>query len=53
MTAYFGGRPTPTSCPSQTTCTVTVPALGAAPSTLTLMLATTTGTSNGMPFSYL
>lgn len=52
VTAYLGGHPAPTRCPSRNTCTVTVPDLGPVPSTLTLVVATSAGTSNAIAFSY-
>lgn len=51
VTAYFGGAPAPTSCPSQSSCTVTVPDLGVAHST-TVTIVTSSGTSNAVGFDY-
>ncbi len=52
VTAYFGDGAAPTSCSSQTSCTVIVPDLGAAPSTVALTVVTDAGTSNALTFSY-
>ncbi len=51
ITAYVGGAAAPTSCPSQTSCTVTVPNLGG-PRHTTLFIATPSGSSNGVAFDY-
>jgi hypothetical protein len=52
IVATFGGQVAPTSCPTQTTCTVTVPPgsppSGSAPVTIT----TSAGTSNAITFNY-
>jgi hypothetical protein len=52
IVATFAGQVAPTSCPTQTTCTVTVPsgppAAGAVPVTIT----TSGGTSNTVTFTY-
>ena len=53
VTAYFNGAPAPTGCATQTSCTVTVPDLGAARSTVTVTLSTAAGTSNAVQFTYL
>ena len=50
--AYFGGQAAPTSCASQTSCTVTVPDLGAGRSTVPLTVVTDNGRSNALTFSY-
>lgn len=50
--AYFGGTDAPTSCSSQTSCTVTVPDLGAGPTTVPLTIVTSRGRSNALRFSY-
>ncbi len=50
--AYFGGTAAPTSCRSQTSCTVTVPDLGGRPGTMYLSLLTESGRSNALAFSY-
>ena len=52
VVAYFGGTVAPTSCPSMTVCTVTVPDLGSRPETAYLRLFTESGRSNALPFSY-
>lgn len=51
ITAYIGGAPAPTSCSSQTTCTVTVPDLGR-PRSTTLVIETASGSSNAVAFDY-
>ncbi|MGH9919902.1 MAG: IPT/TIG domain-containing protein [Nitrososphaerales archaeon] len=53
VVAYFGGSAAPTRCSSQTSCTVTVPDLGALPSTVHLTVITANGRSNALTFSYL
>ena len=50
--AYFGGTVAPTSCPSMTVCTVTVPDLGSRPATMYLTVVTESGRSNALAFSY-
>lgn len=50
--AYFGGDAAPTSCTTQTSCTVTVPDLGSGPSTVRLTVVTSRGRSNGVSFHY-
>ena len=52
VVAYFGGSSAPTSCSSQTSCTVTVPDLGTSPSTVPLTIVTTQGRSNALTFAY-
>jgi IPT/TIG domain len=52
VVAYFGGAQAPTSCSSQTSCTVTVPELGPRPSTEDLTVVTASGTSNVLTFHY-
>ena len=52
VVAYFGGSSAPTSCSSQTSCTVTVPDLGTSPSTVPLTIVTTQGRSNTLTFAY-
>jgi hypothetical protein len=52
VTAYFGGAPAPTSCPTQTSCTVTVPDLGLSPTSVTITVVTSSGPSNGASFAY-
>jgi hypothetical protein len=51
ITASFGGAPAPTSCPTQSSCTVTVPNLGSAHAT-TMTIVTSSGTSNAITFTY-
>jgi hypothetical protein len=50
--ARFNGAAAPTRCPTQTSCTVTVPSMGAGPSSVTLTVTTAAGTSNALTFSY-
>ena len=50
--AYFGGTSTGTTCGSTTACTVTVPNLGTAPTTVPVTITTTSGTSNTVTFHY-
>ncbi len=50
--AYFNGRDAPTSCATQSSCSVTVPDLGALPSAMHLTVVTASGTSNALTFSY-
>jgi len=52
ITAELGGQAAPVSCPSETSCTVTVPNLGSAPQQVTLMILTTGGASNSVAFTY-
>ncbi len=52
VVAYFGPNSAPTSCSSQTACTVTVPDLGHRRTTLRLTVLTQYGTSNALTFSY-
>jgi hypothetical protein len=52
VVAYFGSTAAPTSCRSQTSCTVTVPDLGKRPATVYLTLLTESGRSNALAFSY-
>lgn len=51
IVAYVGGAAAPTSCSSQTTCTVTVPDLGP-PHKTTLVVKTAEGSSNALAFDY-
>lgn len=51
ITAYVAGSPAPTSCSSQTTCTVTIPDLGP-PRRTTLVVETASGSSNAVGFRY-
>ena len=48
----FNGAAAPTRCQTQTSCTVTVPSMGAAPSSVTVTVTTAAGTSNALTFSY-
>jgi IPT/TIG domain len=50
--AYFDGRDAPTSCATQTSCTVIVPDLGTVPSTVYLTVVTSSGRSNALSFAY-
>jgi IPT/TIG domain len=52
IVARFGGQTTPTSCPEQHTCTVTVPPQAGAPTTVPVTITTAAGTSNAMNFAY-
>ncbi|HVC15466.1 MAG TPA: IPT/TIG domain-containing protein [Acidimicrobiales bacterium] len=52
VVAYFGGAAAPTSCSSQTSCTVTVPDLGSGRAPVRLTIVTATGRSNPLTFSY-
>lgn len=50
--ASFGGQGAATSCPSPTTCTVTVPDLGGPTRDVAVTVSTMSGTSNALPFTY-
>lgn len=50
--ASFGGQAAPTRCPTQTSCTVTVPLLSGSPRSVAVTVTTETGTSNALSFSY-
>jgi hypothetical protein len=52
IVAEFGGQVTSTSCPDQSTCTVTVPDLGPSPRSVPFTITTQSGTSKPMNFSY-
>ncbi|MDA8310060.1 MAG: IPT/TIG domain-containing protein [Actinomycetota bacterium] len=52
VVARFGASTAPTSCNSESSCTVTVPDLGSRPSTVPLTILTEGGTSNSLSFSY-
>ena len=52
VVAYFGSASAPTSCTSQTSCTITVPDLGTSPSTVPLTIVTSQGRSNALTFAY-
>jgi hypothetical protein len=48
----FGSQPAPTSCPVQTSCTITVPANTGPPSVVPVTATTSDGTSNTLYFVY-
>ncbi len=50
--ARFNGEAAGTSCSTPTSCTLTVPAIGGARSTVTVTVTTAAGTSNTLTFSY-
>jgi hypothetical protein len=50
--ASLGGADAPTSCTTETTCVVTVPAGLGPPRRLPLRIQTQGGTSNALSFSY-
>lgn len=50
--AYVDSQPAATICPSQTSCSVTVPALSGSARTVALTVTTQAGTSNSLSFSY-
>jgi hypothetical protein len=50
--ARFGGQVAPTSCPVQTSCTLTVPVMTGPPTAVTVTITTDAGTSNGVTFDY-
>lgn len=50
--AYFDGADAPTSCPVQTTCTVTVPNLPGGPANVPVKVVTEGGDSNTLFFEY-
>jgi hypothetical protein len=52
IVAFFNGQVTATSCPSQDTCTVTVPPASAGETTALVTVMTGSGTSNPVAFSY-
>lgn len=52
IVATFGGQVAPTSCPSQTTCTVTVPSGSPSSGTVPVTITTSAGTSNSITFTY-
>ncbi len=51
IVATFNGQVAPTSCPSPTTCSVTVPPLTQA-SVALVTITTSSGTSNAVHFTY-
>lgn len=52
IVAHVDGQVAPTSCPDQTTCTVTVPSLPGGPGTVPVTVTTDAGTSAPASFSY-
>ncbi len=50
--AFLGGEDAPTSCPTQTSCLVTVPALSGSSGSVPLTVEPEAGTSNAVSFSY-
>jgi hypothetical protein len=52
IVARFGGQVTSTSCPDETSCTVTVPALSGSPRSVKVTITTESGTSNTLNFRY-
>ncbi len=50
--ATFDGQQAPTSCPTETSCSVIVPALPGGPHTVVVTVSTESGTSNALTFSY-
>lgn len=52
IVATFAGQVAPTSCPSQTMCTVTVPPSSAPPGPVPVTITTSAGTSNTVTFTY-
>jgi hypothetical protein len=49
---FFGGQQAPTSCPSQSSCTVIVPVLSGPARGVPVTVTTETGTSNAVSFYY-
>jgi hypothetical protein len=52
IVATFAGQVAPTSCPSQTMCSVTVPPSSAPPGPVSVTITTSAGTSNAVTFTY-
>jgi hypothetical protein len=52
IVATFAGQVAPTSCPSQNTCTVTVPPSSGPPGRVPVTITTSGGTSNTVTFTY-
>ncbi|MGH8979943.1 MAG: IPT/TIG domain-containing protein [Acidimicrobiales bacterium] len=52
ITATVGGETAPTSCSSETSCTITVPDLGPTPKQVTVTITTAAGMSNAVTFRY-
>lgn len=50
--AYFGGVVAPTACPSESSCTATVPPPPAGSNRVEVTVTTDAGSSNGVPFTY-
>lgn len=50
--AYFGGVVAPTACPSESSCTATVPPAPAGSNRVDVTVTTDAGSSNGVPFTY-
>jgi hypothetical protein len=50
--ASIDGQVAPTSCPVQTTCTVTLPTIAGAPSSVPVTITTDAGTSNTLSFTF-
>jgi len=48
----FDGQPTRTTCPTQTSCNVTVPPLPGSPTDVRVTITTESGTSNALSFFY-
>jgi hypothetical protein len=52
IVATFGGQVAPTICPTQTTCTVTVPPDSPTSGSVAVVITTSAGTSNAVTFTY-
>jgi len=52
IVATFAGQVAPTICPSQTTCTVTVPSGSPTSGSVSVAITTSAGTSNAVTFTY-
>jgi hypothetical protein len=52
IVAYFGSQVAPTSCPVQSSCTVTVPPMQGTTTTVPVTVQTQAGTSNALAFTY-
>jgi len=53
IVGHFGGQIAPTSCPSESTCTLTVPDLPGGPRAADVTITTESGTSNALTFRYV
>jgi hypothetical protein len=53
VTAYFGGKPQDTACPSQDRCTVKIVNMSGPTRTVTVVVTTNAGTSNSETFTYV